>query len=671
MAINPATTDAVTITQLDDLVLAIETFLVGSNADGKMGKFTAQQLAELLAPYVSAIGASPFVANTGSPLPNPIEKPTAITFVGIGDFDQTTGANVVTTEELNVLFWSSPDGVTGTWVIGVAIPIDLTGYISEADLTKINASQQLFDKTNFRDNSLTSGTTGLQTAGTGYQTTQDIDIPVGVTDINFSGLTTTLHRVSFYNGTTFLTPQTQLSLASGVVEIPATATKFNFTYRHSSDTTDVKETFMLGFGDSILPYQPFGEDVISEIKDEFLAAKYVVDETPTEAKNPVSKFHFDNHRLDGALTPASLGTVITGKNRFNPNDKTTGYIDPTTFVFVENPNYLCSGHIEATGEVPYTVSGLSSSHHSLGVAFYDASEVLISGLLLPADVTFRSFTTVPGTVSFKFTFKTSKAGDTDNSATIQVETGSSATSFEPAIFSVDEINGLPIIAGNSFPVTYFKQAVLFGDSITETLNINGFVRSNWPVFAAGIMQWNWANFAKSGAGFINVVSPDFPQQWLSVQIDDAEAASLTPDIVIVSLGTNDLNDALGSYTTAMGKAIGDLDMLVVIEAARANFYRLVELYPTATFYYCMPIQRFSTELASMLPLIDELRKMAHRYNFIVIETTFESGIIKDFEVSGGEGRYLYDGLHPNIEGQKLIANTYCANILRTYRNRIT
>lgn len=135
MAIDPQTTDTVTIPQLDPLTLALETFLVGANADGKMGNFTADDLANFIAPYISALGSSPFVANTGNPLPNPIDKTTAITFVGPGDFDQTTGANVVTTEELNVLFWSS-NGVTGSWVLGVEVPIDLSGYatIEQLDL---------------------------------------------------------------------------------------------------------------------------------------------------------------------------------------------------------------------------------------------------------------------------------------------------------------------------------------------------------------------------------------------------------------------------------------------------------------------------------------------------------------------------------------------------------
>lgn len=148
MAIDPNNTDAVAITQLDPLnPLSIATYLVGCNADGKMGNFTAEQLADIIAPYLAAYGDTPFVANTGSPLPNPITKATAITFVGAGIFDQTTGSDVETTEALNALFWAS-NGVTGTWTIGIEIPIVMTDYVSKVEgQDSLDVASQNFDRT--------------------------------------------------------------------------------------------------------------------------------------------------------------------------------------------------------------------------------------------------------------------------------------------------------------------------------------------------------------------------------------------------------------------------------------------------------------------------------------------------------------------------------------------
>lgn len=232
MAIDPQTTDTVTIPQLDPLVLALETFLVGANADGQMGHFTAKQLAEFIAPYVSALGASPFVENTGSPLPNPIDKPTAITFVGAGTFDQTTGADIVTTEELNVLFWSSDDGITGTWTIGVEVPVDLANYYNKEEVDDL-----IFDASNLssvqlipedRSSGITNGSPN--TATTLYFGEKSIFL-----DDNhiFSKLSvycdiTGQFRVAFYtlSGTSFVRLANQLITVSSVGLKVLTASDF-------------------------------------------------------------------------------------------------------------------------------------------------------------------------------------------------------------------------------------------------------------------------------------------------------------------------------------------------------------------------------------------------------------------------------------------------------------
>jgi lysophospholipase L1-like esterase len=40
-----------------------------------------------------------------------------------------------------------------------------------------------------------------------------------------------------------------------------------------------------------------------------------------------------------------------------------------------------------------------------------------------------------------------------------------------------------------------------------------------------------------------------------------------------------------------------------------------------------------------------------------------SGIIKDFEVDKGAGRYLSDGLHPNVAGQQVQAKYIVSEIV--------
>ena len=56
-------------------------------------------------------------------------------------------------------------------------------------------------------------------------------------------------------------------------------------------------------------------------------------------------------------------------------------------------------------------------------------------------------------------------------------------------------------------------------------------------------------------------------------------------------------------------------------------------------------------------------RLAKRYGFNVIDTMSNSGIIKDFEVDKGAGRYLSDGLHPNVAGQQVQAKYIVSEIV--------
>lgn len=116
MAINPEEIDVTTVDKLDDLTLALGTFFAHTNLNGKLGKASINQLATFLAPYITAIGGSGFLATTGTVLPS--ASAGKFTIVGAGTFTQTTGGNVVTTELINILGSSAT-----TWSLVKAIPL--------------------------------------------------------------------------------------------------------------------------------------------------------------------------------------------------------------------------------------------------------------------------------------------------------------------------------------------------------------------------------------------------------------------------------------------------------------------------------------------------------------------------------------------------------------------
>lgn len=238
------------------------------------------------------------------------------------------------------------------------------------------------------------------------------------------------------------------------------------------------------------------------------------------------------------------------------------------------------------------------------------------------------------------------------------------------------LNGLPYLLsyGNQLiSKTYGKTLLTFGDSITETANISedGATytegsRDNWPVIVKGNMRFgNLWNYAKSGATFKDQNVVGNIRLSISQQIQLAINNNRSGDVVVIAAGTNDgSNGVIGDYTTAMAKAtLNDLDRTKLYEAVRWCFWKIRESYPSAICFAIIPIQRASTEQPEAL--IEAITKMAKRYNFIIIDALNESGIIREYEIIGSNGRFLYDGLHPNASGRLMISRLISAKIKNT------
>ena len=61
---------------------------------------------------------------------------------------------------------------------------------------------------------------------------------------------------------------------------------------------------------------------------------------------------------------------------------------------------------------------------------------------------------------------------------------------------------------------------------------------------------------------------------------------------------------------------------------------------------------------------DMIIKMAETYDLIVVDAYAESGIVSQFENFDASGRYLYDGLHPNEAGKKLLGKFWAYNLTK-------
>lgn len=387
----------------------------------------------------------------------------------------------------------------------------------------------------------------------------------------------------------------------------------------------------------------------------------------------------------GALDTEKIGNAdltlgIISTNLFDKSTVVTGYEVYGDGSFSIQANSARSGYLYIYGLNNIYFSGLTPYTSGVGesfVAFYNASKVFIAGSLAKIDdaLTEKSLSVPVGAYYVAWSiYQRKSSGETVNLDTIQVESGSSKTSYEPYEIGVIGIKDYSFRDNYGKLKTEGKNLLIFGDSITETATVSDDgatytegTRSNWPFFSKKILKFNqmW-NYAKSGGHYQDIVGLE-PRQKLSVQITTAIANNRPADIIVVSAGINDVGDPLGDYATAMSKTtLASLDKTLLYESIRWAFWTLKTTYPNAVCFATLPVQSPTIDLeGSSAPVIEAITLMAKRYNFIIIDGQNESGIVKDFEVAGSTGRYLYDGLHPNVDGQVMIANLIDRVILNT------
>ncbi|WPV66273.1 hypothetical protein [Chitinophaga sp. LS1] len=160
----------------------------------------------------------------------------------------------------------------------------------------------------------------------------------------------------------------------------------------------------------------------------YLTPSSVIDNlTSTSTTAPLSA---NQGKVLADLIPA-LGK-IAGKNMFNLAAVTSGYIiQYSNGALVANTNGAVSDYMPVTAGSIYTISGRITSSGTRGVAFYDGAKTLIntpSGSTTWGDGALNGQYTAPtGAAYMRITTKYSGTGD---NSVIQVEAGSTATTYE-------------------------------------------------------------------------------------------------------------------------------------------------------------------------------------------------------------------------------------------------
>lgn len=380
------------------------------------------------------------------------------------------------------------------------------------------------------------------------------------------------------------------------------------------------------------------------------------------------------------------------KNLFDKTSIVTGFeVYSDGGIFAQSDSTYVAIDIRDVESTHLTVSGLPTYSDGLSArryAFYGSDSITADNTVgtgtIPRTDDTATIAIPEGAAWFALSIIQRSTSSVDYDI-IQIEAGAESTPYAPYQPQVTRINNIPLAAGRDADSGSYSGGVSFGfgDSITETTNVDsgdylyptGY-RGNWPDFAIPKIQPDsYYSFAKSGASFAS--RPDtsgfqhFAHQ-ITVAAGYAELNNLTPRWAIVSLGTNDGSGLIQDFDVVMGKElyfdpdgtpVTTLDSTKSLEAARLGFARLRWHFPQTVMFYALPLQRVSHDRVDQIARFELVTKVARCYGFEVIDCFGESGIVQEFEVSGGEGRDLYDGLHTNPSGRKKQGDLIAAKIM--------
>lgn len=224
------------------------------------------------------------------------------------------------------------------------------------------------------------------------------------------------------------------------------------------------------------------------------------------------------------------------------------------------------------------------------------------------------------------------------------------------------------IRDNYSPMTGYK-AIYLGDSITKLSRDRGWI----TYFNSIINVTDYVNVAQDGArlrDFNDTVYDGNPTYGNNNNVLGNQVQKiinnfetyLTPDFIIIAIGTNDgisasVNDGYNAYYNNQNELIplSNVDRTTDAGAFRYANEKLHELYPNAMIVWCTPIQAFNgiRNLKSILSYGDSLKNLCSIGSVYCIDTE-KCGINGVNEIRGNNGEYLADGLHPNVKGAKMI-----------------
>ena len=622
--------ETITIPALPDLTLAIGTFLEGSNADQKSGKFTAAQLASFLAPYVSAVGSSGYVAAVGSTLPTPTGDPKfSIIFKGV--YSQGSGDNINATGDLNVVTYNGT-----TWALTASLDLEQEQYLT-------SSSQNLFNPAAAIDGQYINSIGVIGSGGTGYKASSYIDIqektkytlfgltsggePYSVRIENEAG-----DLIQFHNPTTF---PFEFTSPEGSVRIKFTCKVPADSIIPAGASLSLTENIIISNG---LPLQA----------DRLREGSVFSYGTPVASLDdiPVQDLSQDLFNYSNVVQNQAVDSA--GDIQSYPGYATSGYIDVDPL----------------TGYVVYGIADSDPADRVYSVRFENSLNQLI-GVVNMYSFPYR-LTTPAGTERLKYTIK--------DEADAVMPTN---LKFIIAITNFIEGKDAPLAAGVLAPDAQFrrtplsvsvgqspavgKKIVLYGDSII-TENSPGYFAYLLP----GLMQ------QKTGAVTVTRRGQSGQSIAGALQSDANLAAAVSdlPDFVVIEC----VNDHRSS--TPIGTKSSPLGEGSVAGGLKKIFNAFIQANKNVKIVLCTPpvygtVAGFtpppvaSNEVNTIGNYMTDYREMfiniAAMYGVNICDLSTDCGFRPQIEGTS-ERVYTHDGVHENEAGYEVLTTLISRSI---------
>ena len=410
----------------------------------------------------------------------------------------------------------------------------------------------------------------------------------------------------------------------------------NVYYIRLNISITLLDTFVMCKGTEIIPYvesdyiiAPKIKILKSQIKD------YQVNKNDLEFLNYVS----NNLYVKETVTPNiinSIGSIVT------------------------NDGYVHTDLIDVNGFTNVTVT---TAYSSAGVAYDSNMNIVsssISGLTCSKETSPYTFTLHPSVKYIRLNLSTKKQ---DSFVIVKGKTISPIIPQTPYYKLTSDVKiGNDNLVDLSIDVkTKDKKIWFFGDSITAGGKwVNPFVELSKVSYSK--------NFGISGATWTYKTNLNDAPHHVQSAISQYDNATVDkPDLIILSYGTNDstsvftVEDSVieSKFTSGIDYIPLTTDLTTLIDVPSAMRWcveTLLAKFPNAQIFICTPIQRVPTTFnyTSQRLKRDSIIKVSDRLSVNLIDT-FNCGIYSRFEVSGAQGKYLYDGLHPDENGGLLMA----------------